>query len=146
MYKEALRPVRTDWIKDAAWAAVLGHAAAVVLLGICAALIWRNLIPEELMAECTIGAVLIGGIAAGLCMASREGKGAVNGLSGGLAFLVLLSAIGMYREQLTFFDLDYIRCGICSLTGGTFGGIISTGKKNKKGRLRNGKYTRSNHR
>ena len=146
MYKEVLRPMRTDWIKNAAWAAVLGHVAVVVLLGICAALIWHDLIPEEMMAECTIGAVLIGGIAAGLCMASREGRGAVNGLSGGLAFLVLLSAIGMYREQLTFFDLDYIRCIICSLTGGTFGGIISTGKKNKKGGLRSGGYTKSNHR
>jgi putative membrane protein (TIGR04086 family) len=123
-------------------AALIGTVASLVLLEIFAFLIWRGTVPESMMRELALAAAFGGAMAAGL----RIGEGVIGGAAGGLAYLIAATIIGLYRAQGAYFNLDYIRLAIASLAAGAFGGIISTGKKNKKRLFHKKKYTVSNHR
>ena len=125
-------------------AAFFGNLVSLLLLAACSMLLWRGDIPEGISNDLVLGAAFAGSITAGLIASSGEGKGAISGILGGLSYLVIVAAIGMYREQTSYFDLNFLKLVICAAAGSIFGGIISTGKKPKKRKKRHTRYTNSN--
>ena len=130
--------------KKAFKAAAVGNLVSLLLLLLCAWMVWRGTVPESVMRDLALGAVLLGAAAAGAMTAAGEGGALLCGAMGGGAYLLVITVIGLYREQGAFFDLDYLRFVVCSGAGSVFGGIISTGKKNKRRKFRGRKYTNSN--
>lgn len=131
--------------KKIAKAALVGNMVTLILLAVCAVAIWKGAIPESVAGDLALGAAFAGAIVSGAVTAAGEGSAVLPGLLGGLGFLILVIVAGLYREQFDFFDTTFLKTAICALAGGTFGGIISTSKKNKKRSFRNKRYTASNH-
>jgi len=118
-------------IKGLLIGAALGHAITSILLILSAVLIWKGAIPENVSKELSLACLIVGSMIAGRA-AAGEGRSIALGVLGGAAYLLMATIIGLYRTQTDYFDLDYVRFLIAIAAGSAFGGIISTGKKNKK--------------
>ena len=127
-------------------AALTGALASLAALAVCAVGIWQGRLPEDVSGELVLGAAMLGGAAAGAAMPRGEGRAILRGLAGGACFLVLFTLTGAACSGADSFGLDWLRTAICALAGGAFGGVISTGKKNKNARSGRKGYTKSNHR
>lgn len=144
MRTEFTKAAGKSMVKKMLTAGIVGNGVTMLLLAVCAVGVWRGNLPESAMKDLALGAAVAGAIVSG-CWMSGKGRGALHGLLGGCGFLLLAAVAGLYREQLDFFDRDFIRLVICAAAGGGFGGVISTGKRNKKRSARAKKYTLSNH-
>ena len=124
--------------------ALVGHIISILFLTISSVLIYKGTVPESVSKELALACMIVGAIVSGRS-AAGEGRGVLSGIWGGLGYIAIAAVIGLYRTQTDYFDLDFIRFLIASMAGSAFGGIISTGKKNKKSILHKNKYTNSNH-
>jgi len=122
-------------LRKAMKSAFAGFVVTVVFVAVSSLLIWKEALPEGVTKELSIACMTVGAMASGR-LAAGKGRGLLKGISGGIGYMIIAIAVGLYRQQTDYFDLDFLRFLICVMAGSAFGGIISTGKRNKKQHFR----------
>lgn len=121
----------------AAIGGIIALAMTLALLFVVAVLITAEVLPESMGEEITVVAALISATAGAFIAARRRGSGAIpTGICSGLCFFLLIIVITSLRRGTDLFGVMTVKLLICSLSGGTIGGLLSTAKKHKRRTIR----------
>lgn len=126
--REAAEPV---WLKQGK-GVVIGLLAAVLLLGLCSALVAAAVIPERGMEGCVLGCCAVGAMLGTAIGVRGSGKRKLlNGVCTGAAMAVVLGVSGflLYRELDAVWGMAV--AAACVL-GGAVAGILSRNKGRKR--------------
>lgn len=116
---------------------VIGMAAVLALMLVTAVLISHAVLPAELSDMLTLACVLAGGIAAGLTMKHRQGRGAIPmGCAGGACLAAIIAIVTALRVPEVGFDVFTLKLLICGIIGGAVGGTLKINRKKHKKKKR----------
>ena len=120
-------------IKSAAFGTAVATAALILLLGVSALLISKEILPErfekEIVTVVTLMAVSAGSFAA--AERAENGKMVSALLCGTIAFclIILMTALGGEGREFSVMTLKSCICCIC---GGAVGGVLATARRPRR--------------
>ncbi len=134
--KEKKKP-KSDLFKHAFVGSVMGLLISLAVMPLFALIISTGLVQESLADSFVVISVIIGGAAAGLYCAGKQGRAVVTaGAASAASYILLVLLITMMTAKRSGQESMILKVMIASVAGGTFGGVLRLSRKKKKSRLR----------
>ncbi|MEG1633109.1 MAG: TIGR04086 family membrane protein [Oscillospiraceae bacterium] len=115
----------------------VGAAATLLILLLCAYLLYGNYVPASLMEEYVLISVFLGAAAAGVVVGRRRGRGVLTGgLAAGLLLFALIVLATWLSPEGVVLSQACLKLAICCVGGGLFGGALCLNRKRVKSHKR----------